>query len=107
MVGAHCRRLATKSVAHLHSERGRRKSGETLRVKTILTVSCVGLAPICCENRQRYLAVSNVVVDPFGEKIFAGLKSFHRLDKSIFLQLADNIVALCFGVRICGVGDLK
>jgi hypothetical protein len=32
---------------------------------------------------------------------------FDRLDRSIFPQLADNIVALCVCVRIRGVGDLK
>jgi hypothetical protein len=62
---------------------------------------------ICCEDRQRDLAIRNVVVDPFGEEIFSGLIHFNRFDGSIFPQLADNIVALCIGVRICGVGDLK
>ena len=62
---------------------------------------------IRCEDRQCDFAISNVVVDPFGEEIFAGLIHFHRLDKSIFPQLADNIVALCICVRIRGVGDLK
>src|SRR5262249_55936103 len=62
---------------------------------------------ICREDRQRDFAISNVVVDPFGEEIFAGLIHFHRLDRSIFPQLADNIVALCICVRIRGMGDLK
>jgi len=60
-----------------------------------------------CENRQSDFAVSNVVVDPLGGEIFARLVHLHRLDRSIFPQLVDKIIALCVCIRIRGVGDLK
>ena len=62
---------------------------------------------IRCENRQCDFAISNVVVDPFVDEIFAGLIHLHRLDRSIFPQFANNIVALYICVRIRGVGDLE
>ena len=60
-----------------------------------------------CENRQCDLTIRDVMVDPFSDEIFACSIRFHRLDRSIFPQLADNIVALCICVGIRGVGDLK
>lgn len=62
---------------------------------------------IRCEDRQCDFAISNVVVDSVGDEIFAGFMHFHRLDRSIFSQLADDIVALYICIRIRRVGDLK
>jgi hypothetical protein len=76
----------------------------TTNLDFTLTLASIAL---CCEDRQRDLAIGNVVVDARCEEIFAGFKDFHRVDRSIFSQLADNVVALCIGVRIRSVGDLK
>jgi hypothetical protein len=76
----------------------------TTNLDFTLTLASIAL---CCEDRQRDLAIGNVMVDALGEEIFAGFIDFHRFDRSIFSQLADNILALCIGVRIRGVGDLK
>ena len=59
------------------------------------------------QDRQRDLAIGNVVVNPFGGEIFAGLIDFDRFDESIFPQLTDDIIALRIRIRICGVGDLE
>src|SRR5438105_1946926 len=48
----------------------------------------------CSEGCQRDLTIGNVVIDPFGQELFAGLINLHRFDASIFSQLANNVVAL-------------
>ena len=59
------------------------------------------------QPRQNDLAISNVAVDAFGREILAGLIQLLRLDRSIFPQFADDMVALRIRVRVRGVGDLK
>ena len=60
-----------------------------------------------CQTCQRNFTICYVVVDPFSKQILSGLICLHRLDRSIFRQLGDDIVALSVCVRIGGVGDLK
>ena len=60
-----------------------------------------------CQTRQRNFTICYVVVDPFSKQILSGLIFLHRLDRSIFHQLGDDIVALSVCVRICGMGNLK
>ena len=59
------------------------------------------------QARQRDISIGNVVVNAFGGETWPGLVDFLRLDRSIFPQLTDDIVALFIRIRIRGVGDLK